>query len=128
MSNAVTDALGSIRTYHATSILEGYSLVMSHADTYCPQAYTANGNSFWYGVCTSTAGMSYDGYLFYNTYESYDLFGDGTLWDAELLSGVTQMIAPDGRLIHWAGNAQLGEGISRRMAILCFTQILQVHF
>ena len=113
LSNAVTDALAGIRTHHATLILEGYSMVMSHADTYCPQAYTVNGNSFWYGVCTSAAGMSYDGYLFYNTYEEYDLFGDGSIWDAEVLSGVTQMVAPDGRLIHWGGSAQLGEGITR---------------
>lgn len=112
LSSAVTDALAGIRTQHASVILEGYSMVMSHADPYCPQAYTVNGNSFWYGVCTSTAGMSYDGYLFYNTYEEYDLFGDGALWDAEFLSGVTQMVAPDGRLIHWGGSAQLAEGIS----------------
>ena len=112
LSDAVTEALTTIRTHHATSILEGYSMVMSHADSYCPQAYTVNGNSFWYGVCTSAAGMSYDGYLFYNTYNGYDLFGDGSLWDAELLSGVTQMVAPDGRLIHWGGSAYLAEGIS----------------
>ena len=112
LSDAVTAVLAMVRTRHATSILEGYSMVMSHADSYCPQAYTTNGNSFWYGVCTSTAGMSYDGYLFYNTYEDYDLFGDGSIWDAEVLSGATQMIAPDGRLIHWGGSAYLAEGVS----------------
>ena len=113
LSDAVTAVLATVRTRHATSILEGYSMVMSHADSYCPQAYTINGNSFWYGVCTSTAGMSYDGYLFYNTYEAYDLFGDGGSWDVEQLSGATQMVAPDGRLIHWGGGVQLAEGVSR---------------
>lgn len=112
MSDAVTHALSTVRTRHATSILAGYSMVMSHADAYCPQAYTVNGNSFWYGVCTSTAGMSYDGYLFYNTYEEYNLFGDGSIWDAELLSGATQMVDPEGRLIHWGGSAYLAEGVS----------------
>ncbi len=102
----------TLRTRHTIPILSQYSMVMAQADSYCPQAYTVNGNSFWYGACTSTAGMSYDGYLFYNTYEQYDFFGDGGAWDVELLSGSTQMIDEDGRLIHWGGSAYLADGLS----------------
>ena len=43
-------------------------------------------------------------------------------WDAELLSGATQMIAPDGRLIHWGAvpfNWQ--RGFARRL----FSVLLQ---
>ena len=68
-------------------------------------------------------GMSYDGYLFYNTEEVYDLFGDGGSWDVEQLSGATQMVAPDGRLIHWGGAVQLAEGVVRRL----FSVLLQYY-
>ena len=95
ISNALSEVFSGIRTRHPSAVLDGYSMVMSHADSYCPQAYTVDGNSFWYGVCTSTSGMSYDGYLFYNTYDDYDLFGDGGL-GCELLSGAAQMVDPDG--------------------------------
>lgn len=112
ISDALNQIFATLRTRHSSAVLEGYSMVMSHADSYCPQAYTVNGNSFWYGACTSTSGMSYDGYLFYTTYEEYNWFGDGTLWDAEVLSGATQMIGPDGRMIHWGGSVHLAEGTS----------------
>ena len=109
---ALDEIFSTLRTRHTTPILSQYSMVMAQADSYCPQAYTVDGNSFWYGACTSTTGMSYDGYLFYNTYEEYDFFGDGGAWNVELLSGSTQMIDGEGRLIHWGGSAYLADGIS----------------
>ena len=109
---ALDDVFAGVRTRHTTPILTGYDSVMTQADSYCPQAYTVDGNSFWYGACTSTSGMSYDGYLFYNTYEDYNFFGDGGSWNVELLSGSTQMVGSDGRLIHWGGSAYLAEGTS----------------
>ena len=112
IQTALDDIFFGVRTRHTTPILTGYDSVMAQADAYCPQAYTVDGNSFWYGSCTSTAGMSYDGYLFYNTYEDYNFFGDGGSWNVETLSGSTQMVGSEGRLIHWGGSAYLGEGTS----------------
>ncbi len=112
ISGSLSQMFEVIRTRHASPILDAYAMVMSQADAYCPQAYTLNGNSFWYGACTSTAGMTYDGYLFYNTYSEYDFFGDGGVWDVEVLSGSTQMLDAENSVIHWGGTSYLAQGVS----------------
>ena len=112
IQESLNDIFEGVRTRHTTPILAGYASVMLQADSYCPQSYTVDGNSFWYGSCTSTSGMSYDGYLFYNTYEDHNFFGDGGSWNVESLSGSTQMIGVDDRLVHWGGSANLAEGTS----------------
>ena len=94
IENAVNDAIVTLRSYNAHPVISSYQDVMTYADPYCPSSYEDNGNSFWYGQCESTGGMTYNGYLFYNTYSDMDFFGDGGVWDVTVVSGVTDMVYP----------------------------------
>jgi hypothetical protein len=110
MESAVNDAFGQLLKRHASPIVASYQDVIDYSDSYCPQAYDIDGNSFWYGNCTSTQGMSYDGYLFYNTYTDWDLFLDGGSWEVITLSAASDMIYPSNDSIHWGGNATIAHG------------------
>ena len=46
--------------------------------------------------------MSYDGYLFYNSYENFDILAMGQVEHLPLISG-SVMVYPDGSYIHWGG-------------------------
>ena len=104
IENSINDILPKIRSYNSAPILTSYADVMTYADSYCPSSYEQDGSSFWYGQCESSAGMSYNGYLFYNTYADMDFFGDGGVWDVIVVSGVTDMVYPStNKRVHWGG-------------------------
>lgn len=109
----INEVLPQLRNYNADPVVSSYFDVMSYADPYCPASYVDNGNAFWYGECESSGGMTYNGYLFYNTYSEMDFFEDGGVWDVTVVSGVTDMIYPSTEnRVHWGGDAYLAEGVS----------------
>ena len=112
LEQETNEAIALIRSYHSRSIMNSYTQVLGYADAQCPSRYELNGNAFWYGYCTSSQGLSFDGYLFYNTYEETDLFGDGTLWDAQILSGSSSLYQSSLGKTWYGGNVYLAEGIN----------------
>lgn len=108
----LAEIIPSLRSFNAAPVLASYQDVMSYADSYCPANYEDNGNSFWYGECESDAGMSYNGYLSYNTYDDMNFFGDGGSWDVSVISGATDMLYPEEHRVHWGGATYLAEGTS----------------
>ncbi len=107
---AINESLLTVLDYNATTISESYNSIMSYSDSSCPAAYEQDGNSFWYGQCKSEQEMTYDGYLFYTSYQNHDLFGDGTIWDATSFAGSSNMQYPTGENAHWGGNSYIANG------------------
>jgi len=112
LETGINDSLIGLFSYNAGPLVESYAEIMSYADSYCPSAYEIDGNAFWYGQCQSEQGMSYDGYLFYNSYENFDIFADGSSWNIATISGSSDMVYPDGSYIHWGGNSYFGTGVN----------------
>lgn len=116
MEEEVNDAIAQMRGHHSREIVDSYYDVMNYADEQCPTAYEVDGNAFWYGYCYSEQGLSFDGYLFFNTYENYDLFSDGTLWDAEVVNGSTTLYHDALGKSNYSGNAYLAQGVNAQGA------------
>jgi hypothetical protein len=112
IEEGVNEALSLLRTYNSREIVSAYYDVMSYADAQCPTSYEIDGNAFWYGACTSEQGLDFDGYLFFNTYADSDLFSDGTLWDAEIINGSTDLHHDEQGRTHFGGNVYLAEGVN----------------
>ena len=127
MEEEVNEVITQLRDHHSREIVDSYYDVMAYADTQCPTSYEVDGNAFWYGYCHSEQGLSFDGYLFFNTYEEYDLFSDGTLWDAEVVSGSTTLYHDAAGKNHYSGNAYLAQGINAEGADV-FLSIAQGSF
>ena len=116
MEEEVNEAIAQMRDNHSREIVDSYYNVMDYADEQCPTAYEDDGNAFWYGYCDSGQGLSFDGYLFFNTYDDYDLFSDGTLWDAEIINGSTTMYHDSFGKSHYSGNAYIAQGVNNEGA------------
>ncbi len=108
---ALSDLLLSVRELNAAPVLAGYQAAMADADDTCPAYYEQDGNTFWYATCQAESGAEYDGYAFFTRYEQYDLFGDGTAWDADVLSASADITEADGDRLHVGGTAYLGESV-----------------
>lgn len=109
----LTDAIFTLQDWRADDVFESYDSVMNWSDGYCPYNSEFDGNALWYGGCQSTSGARYDGYLFRNVYEDYDLFGNGGSWDLDSISGVADIQSSDGTKVHYGGTIYSGEGLSQ---------------
>ncbi len=103
-------------TLNAAPVFQAYEASLEHSDDSCPDWYEQDGNVFWYSYCTSETGAYYDGYGFTYVYEDSDLFGDGGLWDALVMSGAATITTPDGSTFHYGGYAYLAEGYNEDYA------------
>ena len=121
------DAIASLPLYNAASVMQSYHTLATYTDEQCPTLYEIDGNAFWYGYCTSQEGLQFNGYLFFNAYENYDVFSDGSQWDLEVLSSSSDLSHNDAGTAHYAGNAYFGEGINPDGASV-YLSILQGSF
>lgn len=94
----------------ADPVLDAYNTALESSDEGCPAWYELDGNTFWYASCTASSGMSFDGYGFTYLYQQEDIFGDGALWDAELISGVATIRNDAQQTLHIGGQAYRGTG------------------
>ena len=104
--------LGTLRSYSAGQLIDSYEDAIEQSDGYCPNAYEVDGNAFWYADCSASSGTSFRGYMFYNQYESMDLFGDGGVWNATAVAGSADVLHSDGVRIHWGGNGYHAQGVT----------------
>ena len=109
LEDSINTLFSELLDLNAAPAIHSYEVAMASSDDNCPAYYEQNGSTFWYATCASDAGGAYDGYAFYTLYEEYDLFGDGTPWDAIVLSGAADVVEPDGDRYHLGGAAYLGE-------------------
>jgi len=112
-----------LRGYNARRIVASYHDILGYTDAQCPEIYEVDGNSVWYGYCSSDQGLYFDGYLFFNTHTDYDLFSDGSLWDMEILSASSDISHGDYGAVHYGGNAYFGEGVNADGAALFFSSV-----
>lgn len=112
MAQGLNIAFESLSGFNADLILLSYDNALSHGDSYCPLSYEIDGNSLWYGGCSTEDGTKFDGYLFTNQYEEHDIFGDGTLWYLDAIAGSANITFETGDKIHWGGNCYYGDGIN----------------
>lgn len=104
LADAIDQGLVAALAIQAEPVFAPYAQVMTAADAACPSYYEADGNVYWYDVCTSDAGTSFNGYSFYYLYDQYD-GGDGILYDGQAISGVATVTEPDGHVFEAGGTA-----------------------
>ena len=80
--------------YNGALPITSYLFAMESSDEYCPYQYSNEGNSFWYGGCTSEQGITFDGYLFYDTFEDQESYGN--IMSGSILNGAASTFWPDG--------------------------------
>lgn len=110
LEEALDDLFTRLPFVTAEPMLEGYASVMDRASSGCPTWSEVDGNVFWYGYCTSEDGSYWDGYSFFNVYSAFDLFGDGSAWDAEVLSGAAT-VRSGAEVFHVGGSLAQGQGV-----------------
>lgn len=110
VEEALQVAIDEVLWTAATPVLDGYAAGMAYAEADCPTLYDVDGNTVWYDYCTTSAGATFSGYGFYYLYENADAFGDGVLYDGAVVSGLGEIISPDGDAVVVGGTAGLLEG------------------
>ncbi len=110
VESALAEVYALLPSLHAGPVLEAYADAMDSSDPACPDRYETDGNVFWYAACESASGMYYSGYAFDYQYEDVDLNGDGTLWDASVVSG-SATLSQDSDYLHISGNAYLANAV-----------------
>lgn len=110
LEEALDDLVTHLPLVTAQPVLEGYDSVMSSASGGCPTWSEFDGNAFWYGYCTSDDGSYWDGYSFFTVYNDVDLFGDGSSWQADSLSGAAT-VRRGSDLFHVGGSIADGRGV-----------------
>ncbi|MFT5681615.1 MAG: hypothetical protein ACI8RZ_002521 [Myxococcota bacterium] len=109
LEDSIDTLFAELLDLNAAPAILSYEVAMDASDAGCPAFYEQDGNTFWYATCASGSGGEYDGYAFYTLYDDYNLFGDGTPWDAIVLSGAADVMEPDGDRYHLGGTAYFGE-------------------
>lgn len=112
MSLGLDEFVDAALKLSAQPVFEAYQSSLEGADTTCPDWYEQDGNVFWYSQCTSDDGTRFDGYGFTYIYDQEDVFGDGNLWDAEVISGAATITRADGGMFHYGGQASLAQGLN----------------
>ena len=107
---AVEDALAlsidGLSRLSSDPVFDAYDTAMSKGEDYCPLYYEQNGNTFWYGSCTTSGGTWFDGYGFYTYYEDYLVDANGNVWDTEYISGAATVREAAGETFHVGGYVQ----------------------
>jgi hypothetical protein len=103
---SMTEVLAGVIDLHAGGVLSAYVELMQGADASCPDWYETEGTPYWYDVCTSEDGTSFDGYAAIVPYEDYD-DGAGNLYSGYQLWGLASILSPEGRRFRSGGSASL---------------------
>ena len=109
LGSASSEAVKKLHTFNAQPIIKSYLSSIEQSDGYCPTYYEQDGNTVWYADCMTESNHHFSGYSFYNQYEDFDWFGDGTLWQLQSLSGAAD-IRYEEHIFHWGGSAFWGDG------------------
>lgn len=110
VEGALQTAIDQLLLTAATPVLQGYAEGMALADAGCPTLYDVDGNTVWYDYCTTDGGAYFAGYGFYYLYDDVDAFGDGLLYDGAVVTGLGQIVSPDGVTVEVGGTAGLLQG------------------
>ena len=88
----------------AEPIADAYFGIAGDQDAYCPPQYTDNGNTYWFGECSTESGTQYSGYAFA---QEYDDFAEGEyIYQGAAIFGVFDIADTDGTTLTGGGSAQ----------------------
>ncbi len=90
-------------TITAQSLADAYLQLAADQDAYCPPQYTQDGNSYWFGECTTDGGTEYSGYAFAQEYE--DIVDGEYVYEGAAIFGVFDLVSADGQTLTGGGQA-----------------------
>lgn len=111
LGQAITDAVGQAIQVQAVPVIEAYIDLAEDMDADCPSWYNADGIDYWYDSCTSSAGTSFDGYVYALPYDGY-VDEDGTVYDGVQLYGLARIVTQEGRSFEAGGGAAALSGLT----------------
>jgi len=110
ITSVIDTSIGYARQVTGDPIVQIYSDSLAGADDSCPGWYEFEGNTYWFGACTSELGTTYDGYGLYYDYVDEDLYGDGGVWNVDYLYGVANITTAT-TAFHLGGYVYYGSGV-----------------
>lgn len=105
VATAIEDAIDQARGITAGPVLNVYNQMMAGADADCPQwTVTDEGDPLWLDNCTSSLGVTFDGYgVSVPLVNSPD--GGGNVWNGVQMFSVAQMTGSGGGTLSLGGSA-----------------------
>jgi len=109
-ASALQDAIDAALAGSATPVVDGYEIAMESVGDDCPNLFEADGDTFWYGSCSTDEGASFSGYGTLFRYEDVDVLGSGLPLSGALVYGEGRIVDAEGATFELGGSAGVYAG------------------
>ncbi|MFT6157504.1 MAG: hypothetical protein ACJAZO_003780 [Myxococcota bacterium] len=100
---AIEGFFSVIFTITAQPLADAYWELAADQDAYCPPQYTEDGNTYWFGECTTEGGTTYSGYAFAQEYA--DVAEGEYVYEGAAIFGVFDLVGANGETLTGGGEA-----------------------